>query len=554
MSLTERLRAGGPDAHGLLYDEHAPRLYAYCDAMLGDEATDAVRDTFITAVRGTPPDTDEALPAWLFTLARAECVRQGALTRKAPVAAPGDTLGRALARLRTEHREVLALSPSLDGAGIASVIGVATDTAESLVRMARRRLDQAATSILAGPSVHDDAVSAALAEETLHTLAYRDTGPPARLRDQVLASCAIAEHTPGALMFDQHGMPIPLGTLLGEAGMETRPIPRIALPEPAETAPEPAASPALEIAAVSALEEAVPSPPEPGSPLEEASSPEPETGSALELAVSPELETTAGLTIAEATEQAAAEPVVRAVTRPQRRMAFDGGLRSAKDPAVEAAFGSDEAGLDSEPEGPGAETAELGFALPERTTAPSRSARHAGTGHAGPRRTGSERPRSHRAPKGAVRSRAQRQAAQARRHEGLVEMLGLAACVAVAAGVVAAWPAPHTNGTANVDGTSLLLHRGSAVSRLLNPPVTAPQDAPRSGASPSATPTGTASPSTSAGSNADSSAAAGTPAHPTPTPNPSGSPSTTPTPTPTPTDSGNPSPTSTDPTPDPSGS
>jgi DNA-directed RNA polymerase specialized sigma24 family protein len=550
VSLTERLRAGGPDAHGLLYDEHAPRLYAYCDAMLGDEATDAVRDTLIAAVRGTPPDTDETLPAWLFTLARAECVRQGALTRKAPVAAPGDTLGRALARLRTEHREVLALSPSLDGAGIASVIGVATDTAESLVRMARRRLDQAATSILAGPSVHDDAVSAALAEETLHTLAYRDTGPPARLREQVLASCAIAEHTPGALMFDQDGMPIPLGA---EAGMETRPIPRIALPEPAETAPEPAAeepaaSPALEIAAVSALEEAAPS------ALEPAASPEPETGSALELAVSPELETTAGLTIAEATEQAAAEPVARAVARPQRRMAFDGGLRSAKDPAIETTFGSDDAGLDSEPEGPGAETAELGFVLPERTTPPSRSARHAGTGHAGPRRTGSERPRSHRAPKGAARSRAQRQTTQARRHEGLVEMLGLAACVAVAAGVVAAWPAPHTNGTANVDGTSLLLHRGSAVSRLLNPPVTAPQDAPQSGASPSATPTGTASPSTSGGPKAGGSAAAGTPAHPTPTPNPSGSPSTTPTATPTPTDSGSPSPTSTDPTPDPSDS
>ena len=145
MSLTEALRAGAPEACGALYDEHAERLYAYCHVMVGDEAAEAVRDAFISVARhpGTTPSDDAALPAWLHALARAECVRRGALVRKVAVAPSADPLRRALARLRPEHREVLALSLTLEPHEIARVIGVATDTAETLVRVSRRRLEQA---------------------------------------------------------------------------------------------------------------------------------------------------------------------------------------------------------------------------------------------------------------------------------------------------------------------------------------------------------------------------------------------------------------------------
>ena len=83
MSLTEALRAGAPQAYGALYDEYAGALYAYCHVMVGDEAGDALRDAFIT-VAGHPdavPDDDAKLPVWLHSLARAECVRRGALVR-----------------------------------------------------------------------------------------------------------------------------------------------------------------------------------------------------------------------------------------------------------------------------------------------------------------------------------------------------------------------------------------------------------------------------------------------------------------------------------------
>ena len=84
VSLTEALRAGAPEAFGVLYDEHAEQLYAYCHVMVGDEAADAVRDAFIAVARhpGRCPLRRD-LPDWLHALARSECVRRGALVRPA---------------------------------------------------------------------------------------------------------------------------------------------------------------------------------------------------------------------------------------------------------------------------------------------------------------------------------------------------------------------------------------------------------------------------------------------------------------------------------------
>ena len=154
-----------------------------------------------------------------------------------------------------------------------------------------------------------------------------------------------------------------------------------------------------------------------------------------------------------------------------------------------------------------------------------------------------------------------------RKRDGLVEVAGLAACVAAATSVLALWPSPQgDNGASNMDGSSLFLHRGASASRSAQPapPVSAgtpPQGATSTpGASPTPTPTkGQAAPdptaatppvTTAPGQPAPPPADGSGPSHPTPPPSdpppsdpppsdppPSDPPTTTPTPTPTPSDS-----------------
>src|SRR5262249_50490607 len=155
---------------------------------------------------GTVRD-DASVPVWLHGLARAECVRRGALTHKSPLVPSADPLRRTLARLRPEHREALALSATFSAHEVAQIVGIADGTAEMLVLMARRRLDQAAASVLG--TVRDETMLAALGGGKLHKLITKGYRPPARLRQVVLSSCAAAERSPdGALLFDDEGMPI----------------------------------------------------------------------------------------------------------------------------------------------------------------------------------------------------------------------------------------------------------------------------------------------------------------------------------------------------------
>ena len=433
MSLTEALRGGAPEAFGALYDEHAERLYAYCHIMVGDEAADAVRDAFIAAARhpGTAPRDDAALPVWLYALARAECVRRGALVRKVVATPSTDPMRRALARLRPEHREALALSAPLEPAEIARVMGVARDTAEMLVRVSRRRLEQAVASILGAHP--DEAVLSALSTGELHTLVMRGYEPPPRQRERVLSSCAAAERAAdGALLFDEDGMPIPLDALFSGADNPTHPFGQVSLEESA-TAP---------------LRQVEAEPAEPAAP-----------------------------------------PVTVRISH----------ARPKKEPFL------------------------------------------------------------------------------SRRRDGLLEVAGLAACVAAATSVLALWPTSHPNGASNMDGTSLFVHRPSTASRSVFPAPAgngAPPQATTSkpGASPSPKPSTTsvapttAPPETTAARTTDPSTGHPYPEHSTPPPStsPPDSPppssdspppsSDSPTPTPTPTPSDTPTEGGSDtPTPDPSG-
>jgi DNA-directed RNA polymerase specialized sigma24 family protein len=198
---------GTPEA---LYDAHATRVYAYCWSLVGDNADDALRDTFVAAMQH-PPRGDAVL--WLYALARSACLGRGALDRAfAPDAAMvragahPDPLLRAAAGLRADHREVLVLSAGewLDEPDIATVLGIATDTARQLVQAARTRLERAVLDrLMREPgSPYDSEIIAAFEKGALPRLLARRAPdrPPAPLRERVLESCAAEIERPLSTM------------------------------------------------------------------------------------------------------------------------------------------------------------------------------------------------------------------------------------------------------------------------------------------------------------------------------------------------------------------
>jgi DNA-directed RNA polymerase specialized sigma24 family protein len=238
VSLTDAVRANAPQAFGALYDEYAGGLYAYCHVMVGDEAGDALRDVFVTIARhpDAAPDDDARLPPWLYSLARAECVRRGALARGVVTTRAADPLRHALALLSPQHREALALSNALDPEQTAEVLGVAPDTAETLVREAQRRLEQAAASV-GGRETQDSALLTSLSGEALRRLVTLGHEPSAGHRSWVLSSCAAAGRTPGeAAVFDVDGTPLPPDAFSAQADDATHQFPMISTEEP-PTAP-----------------------------------------------------------------------------------------------------------------------------------------------------------------------------------------------------------------------------------------------------------------------------------------------------------------------------
>ncbi|MEV0400113.1 hypothetical protein [Actinoallomurus sp. NPDC050550] len=233
MSLTEALRVGTPQAFGELYDEYAEPLYAYCYVMVGVEAGDALREAFV-AVAGHPdavPGEDAELPVWLHSLARAACVRRGALVRAVATTASADPLRRALALLSPEHREVLALTNALDPEQTARVLGVTREAAEAFAWEAQRSLEQAA-AFVSSRETRDSAMLSPLSGEALHRLVTLGHVPPAGLRERVLSSCATAGRVSGgAAVSAADGTPPP-----DVADDATRRIPRVS-PDEAATAP-----------------------------------------------------------------------------------------------------------------------------------------------------------------------------------------------------------------------------------------------------------------------------------------------------------------------------
>ncbi|WP_326829155.1 hypothetical protein OIE13_31795 [Streptosporangium sp. NBC_01810] len=168
--LVEALRAREPAALSGLYDSYAESVYRYCHSMLGVPAGAelALLDTFAAAEAHVHALADSRrLEAWLYALARGECVRRRLAGEFDPqVAVPvvtGEVDLRVMAwnatrSLSPEDREVLDLScrHGFGPVDLAAVLGVTTKVAGALYESAREHLrDVVTVEVLVRKGPHD---------------------------------------------------------------------------------------------------------------------------------------------------------------------------------------------------------------------------------------------------------------------------------------------------------------------------------------------------------------------------------------------------------------
>jgi RNA polymerase sigma factor (sigma-70 family) len=173
--------ADGPEGLAQAYDRYADPLYKYCRSMLGSpaDAADAVQDTFVIAA--SRPDglrEPERRRAWLYAVARNECLRILRATKPAPapdgapdatdeVTGVGEDAERAKLRallraavggLNPAEREVieLQLRQGLEPAEVAAVLGVSPGYAQSLLTRARNQLEACLGVLLAGRAEREE--------------------------------------------------------------------------------------------------------------------------------------------------------------------------------------------------------------------------------------------------------------------------------------------------------------------------------------------------------------------------------------------------------------
>jgi RNA polymerase sigma factor (sigma-70 family) len=171
-NLRARLRAGDPDAFGVLFDEYAHTVYNLGFRLTANwsAAEEVVSLTFLEAwrLRGSIDPGGEPLRPWLLgiavnvsrNLARASRRHQAALSRLPPPPLVPDfaeelagrlddqarlrEVGKALGALRRGERDVIALCvwSQLDYATAARALGVPVGTVRSRLSRARRKLSK----------------------------------------------------------------------------------------------------------------------------------------------------------------------------------------------------------------------------------------------------------------------------------------------------------------------------------------------------------------------------------------------------------------------------
>ena len=180
-SIVQAMRAGDPSGLAAAYDQYGDRLYGYCWSLLKDRdsAADALHDTFLVASQRIEQLRDaERFRAWLYAIARNECMRQLRLRRRSVAleeasevsdesvdldAGPRDRELRALVRdaaagLSPKDREVLelAMRHDLDPSELAATLHVSQSHARALLSRVREQLERALGAVLVARDRRND--------------------------------------------------------------------------------------------------------------------------------------------------------------------------------------------------------------------------------------------------------------------------------------------------------------------------------------------------------------------------------------------------------------
>jgi len=171
--IVEAIRAGDPDGLAAAYDRYGDRLYGYCWSLLKDpdSAADALHDTLLVARQRIDQLRDpERFRAWLYAIARSECMRQLRLRRRSVTLGEASELSDesvdldagprqqelrtlvrdAAAALSPRDREVLELAMrlDLDPAELAATLQVSQSHARALLSRVREQLERALGAVL----------------------------------------------------------------------------------------------------------------------------------------------------------------------------------------------------------------------------------------------------------------------------------------------------------------------------------------------------------------------------------------------------------------------
>jgi RNA polymerase sigma factor (sigma-70 family) len=210
--LVASIVAGDPEGLAAAYDRYSGPLFGYCQSLLRepDDAADAVQDTFVIAASKLGRLRDpERLRAWLFTVARNECLhrlksrRAAALLEDVPEQ-PDESVdvggeaeraeSRALIRaavggLNDGERDVInQLWHGLEIPEVALALGVSRNHAHSLFSRARDQLETSVGVLVVGRSGRKDC---AALDQLLHNWDGRLTAPLRRRVGRHIDRCSV---------------------------------------------------------------------------------------------------------------------------------------------------------------------------------------------------------------------------------------------------------------------------------------------------------------------------------------------------------------------------
>ncbi len=178
--LVTSIVAGDPDGLAAAYDKYAADLYGYCRTLLRepDDAADAVQDTFVIAASKLAGLRDPGrLRAWLFAVARNECLRRLKSRRPATPLQDAPELAddsadvsagaeraetvalvrAAIGGLNDSERDAITqLAHGLEVAEVAAVLGVSRNHAYALFSRAREQLAASVAVLLVGRAGRGD--------------------------------------------------------------------------------------------------------------------------------------------------------------------------------------------------------------------------------------------------------------------------------------------------------------------------------------------------------------------------------------------------------------